>query len=174
MNLPKCWLIGFAMFNFVKTLMVVTTAGILVGCSSGAGMLDGKSNVPVATNVPVGNTLALPPDLQLATPTQTSDAYQSNGAVEQAVAPVSTKPAKLKPQTKVASSNIYGDGAAAASAPVGDVFEQNGISKINPDGSPKSAAKLAEELRAIYLAKKRQKNPSYGTIANIGAIFSDQ
>jgi hypothetical protein len=173
MNLPKCWLIGFAMFNFVKTLMVVTTAGILVGCSSGAGMLDGKSNVPVATNVPVGNTLALPPDLQLATPTQTSDAYQSNGAVEQAVAPVSTKPAKLKPQTKVASSNIYGDGAAAQPA-VGDVFDQNGISKINPDGSKKTPNQLAEELRQVLIAKKRQKNPGYGTIANIGAIFSDQ
>jgi hypothetical protein len=158
---------------FVKTLMVVITAAILAGCSGGAGLLDGKSNVPVATNVPVGNNLALPPDLQLATPTQTSDAYQSNGPVEQAVAPVSAKPAKLKSQAAIASNDVYGAGAAAQPA-AGDVFEQNGISKVNPDGSPKSSAKLAEELRAVYLAKKRQKNPNYGTIANIGAIFSDQ
>jgi hypothetical protein len=160
------------MREFVKNIVWIAAAATLAGCSSGAGLLDGKSNVPVATNVQVGNNLALPPDLQLATPGQTTDAYQTNGYVAPVAQPVSTKPAKLKPTAAIASNDVYGSGAAAPTA--GDVFDQNGISKINPDGSKKTPVQLSEELRAVLLAKKRQKNPSYGTIANIGAIFSDQ
>jgi hypothetical protein len=159
------------MREFVKTLMWIAATAALAGCSGAAGLLDGKSNVPVATNVQVGNSLSLPPDLQLATPGQTTDAYQTNGYVAPVAQPAVTKPAKLK--ATVASNDIYGTGDAAAPA-AGDVFDQNGISKINPDGTKKTPVQLSEELRAIYLAKKRQKNPSYGTIANIGAIFQDQ
>jgi len=58
--------------------------------------------------------------------------------------------------------------------PEGDVYERNGISKVRPDGTPKTDQELQAELKALYLAKKRQKNPSYGTIFNIGNIFKDE
>ncbi len=162
------------MRHMLKNGILVALAAGLSACSGGAGLLDTKSGVPMATNVQVGNTLALPPDLQLAAPTQTSDAYQSNGPVAQAAAPVSAKASKLKTGTSVASADIYGNGAAAPAAPPGDVFAQYGISKVNPDGTAKSVLKLNDELRAAILKKKRETNPNYGTIGNIGAIFQDQ
>ena len=161
------------MRNLFKNGILVAVAAGLSACSGGAGLLDAKSGVPVASNVQVGNNLALPPDLQLAAPTQTSDAYQSNGPVAQAAAPVSAKASKLKAGTSVASADIYGNGAAPA-APPADVFAQYGISKVNPDGTAKSIPKLNEELRVAMLKKKRETNPNYGTIGNIGAIFQDQ
>ena len=62
---------------------------------------------------------------------------------------------------------------AAPAKPVGDIYERNGISKIGPDGKPKSESQLQAELKEVYLAKKRQTNPGYGTIWNLGAIFKD-
>jgi hypothetical protein len=55
-----------------------------------------------------------------------------------------------------------------------DIYEQNGVSKVNDDGTPKAPDKLRVELQAALLKKKREKNPGYGTIRNIGNIFSDQ
>ncbi len=162
------------MRHMLKHGILVALAAGLSACSGGAGLLDTKSGVPMATNVQVGNNLALPPDLQLAAPTQTSDAYQSNGPVAQPAAPVSAKASKLKAGASVASADIYGNGVAAPAAPPADVFAQYGISKVNPDGTAKSVLKLNEELRAAVLKKKRETNPSYGTIGNIGAIFQDQ
>lgn len=155
-----------------KAILVAVVAG-LSGCSAGAGLLDTKAGVPVATNVPVGNALALPPDLQLTAPTQTTDAYQSNGVVAQASAPVSSKPSKMK-MASAEPGTLYGGAAPAAPAPPADVFAQYGISKVNPDGTAKSIPKMNEELRAAIIKKKRETNPSYGTIGNIGAIFQDQ
>ena len=161
------------MREFVKYGIVIAGALALAGCSGGMGLLDGKANVPVATGVPVGNSLAMPPDLQLATPGQTTDAYQPNGAVAPAAQPVSTKPVKSKLATAAAPGTLYGDQAPAA-APPADIFAQYGISKFNPDGTQKTIPQMNEELRLAILKKKRETNPNYGTIANIGAIFQDQ
>ena len=149
----------------VSTKAILIVAGcLLAGCSNGSSLLNSKSNVPQATNVPVGNSLALPPDLQLAAPTQTSDAYQSNGTVADDSGAIVAKPLK---QT-------------ASAAPVApppakqDIYAQYGISKVNPDGTPKKPAVLQAELKAAILKKKQQANPGFGTVANIGAIFQDQ
>lgn len=134
-------------------------------------LLSGKGSVPSAANVPVGNNLAMPPDLSLAQPTATADAYQPNGYV----APLPKPGAPPAPApTQMASNSVYGGSATPpAPAPTGDVFDQAGISKTRPDGTKKSASELNKELSAYYIAKKRQQNPSYGTAGNIGAIFSD-
>jgi hypothetical protein len=146
---------------------------LLAGCSGASGLLNGKETVPSATNVPVGNSLALPPDLQLAPPSGTSDAYQPNGQVASAVPAAPISPSRKLASASTASGNLYG-GTPVTAAQAGDVFDQNGISKINPDGTKKTPLQLHDELEAAILKKKQQTNPSYGTVANIGAIFKDQ
>jgi hypothetical protein len=144
-----------------KTAVLMGLALALGACSSASKLLDTKQMAPqgqVATNSP----LSLPPDLQLPAPgTATAAAYQ---------APPAVSSAPLK--TTVPANNLYGTPVVPAK-PVGDVFDQNGISKLKPDGTKKTAAELNHELSLIYLAKKRQTNPSYGTVGNIGAIFND-
>ena len=161
----------------IHLLLVLVGLG-LSGCSAGAGLLDPKSSVPSASNVPVGNPLVLPPDLQLASPTATSDAYQPNGTV----APQPSLAAKSSAKSKVASlntasstdANLYGASTLTATKTSADIFEQYGISKVKADGSAKSPQQLRDELSAAILKKKREKNSKYGTIANIGSIFKGQ
>lgn len=145
--------------NYRSLALLAACLG-LGACSGGSGLLDSKALTPqgqIATN----NPLSLPPDLQLPAPgtAATAAAYQSP-AVSTQLAP----PAK--------STSLYG-GTAATPAPDGDVFDQNGISKYRPDGTLKTAAELNKELSAVYMARKKAKNPNYGTIGNIGSIFSD-
>lgn len=144
-----------------RTMALLVSAIALGACSSASKLLDTKQMVPqgpVATN----NPLSLPPDLQLPAPgTATAAAYQAPPAVSSA--PL---------RSTVPAANLYGSPAVAAK-PIGDIFDQNGISKTKPDGTKKTAVELNEELSKVLLAKKRLRNPSYGTIANIGAIFGD-
>jgi hypothetical protein len=139
------------------------TALLLSGCTSLLGNDNpAKLGGPSATTVPVGNNLAMPPDLQLPAPGSGTD-YQA--------APAPVKSASLA-KPKAGSTSIYDDGSASA-APQ-DVFDQYGISKTKPDGTPKTQVELSAELKAAVLRKKKQQNPSYGTIGNIGNIFNDQ
>ena len=154
------------MNSAVKSIMLLGLAVSLGACASAAQMLNGKSAVPQASNINVGNNLAMPPDLQLAVPGQTTDAYQPNVG------------------TGTGSDAISDDGLAnpnatqkVAMAPLPssqDVYEKYGISKVNADGTAKTGAQLKKELKAAILKKKRETNPGYGTIRNIGAIFGDQ
>ena len=152
------------MKSLSKKLVLGCLGLALAGCSNGGSFLDSKSQVPSAANIQVGNSLALPPDLQLAVPNQTSDAYQSNGVVAGDADAIVSKPLK-----QVASA------APIAPPPAKqDLYEQYGVSKTNPDGTPKKIDVLQGELKAAILKKKRETNPGYGTISNIGAIFQDQ
>ena len=145
-------------FKFVALLGLAAALG---ACSSASSLLDTKQMTPQGT-VATNNPLSLPPDLQLPAPgTATAAAYQ---------APPAVSSAPLK--NTAPATNLYGAPVAPVQ-PVGDVFDQNGISKVKPDGTKKTPAELNHELSLVYLAKKRQQNPSYGTIGNIGAIFSD-
>lgn len=127
----------------------------LAGCSS--GLLGGKSSVPNAMNVPTSGPLTMPPDLRL--PPPGSAAYQP-------AAPA------LAPAQPALSTDVYGGVAAVPAAPM-DNFARYGISKVKPDGTPKSKDELNAELKAAILAEKRRTNPNYGTIRNIGSIFTD-
>jgi hypothetical protein len=145
-------------FKFVALLGLAAALG---ACSSASSLLDTKQMAPQG-NVATNNPLSLPPDLQLPAPgTATAAAYQAPPAVS-SVPLKNTAPA----------TSLYGTPVAPVQ-PVGDVFDQNGISKLKPDGTKKTPAELNKELSAVYMARKRQQNPNYGTIGNIGAIFSD-
>ena len=137
----------------------------LVGCSSGANLLglNTKADIPQAINVPVGNSLALPPDLQLAAPTQTSDAYRPNGYVE----PIAQAKAETGPQTP---SNIYD--YKEPTEVTSDVFAKYGVSRFRPNGKLKTLSEMKIELRKRVLAKKQAANPNYGSISNLGNVIS--
>ncbi len=164
------WIEGLEMRSAMKPnlrfAILMSAALVLGGCTAASSMLDSKSRVPQASQVNVGNPLAMPPDLSLAAPGQTSDAYQANpGSGETAQeAGLSSPPAAQKASTA----------PVTPLAPRKDIFDQYGISKIKDDGSAKTPDELKLELKAAILAKKRLTNPNYGTIRNIGAIFSDQ
>ena len=64
--------------------------------------------------------------------------------------------------------------AGQAAQPPKDAYERYGISKIGPDGKPKSDTQLYKELHDAQLAEKRRANPNYGTIWNMGNIFKDE
>lgn len=143
----------------------------LAGCSMGSSLL-GKPAATQAPTVQVGNDLTMPPDLQLPPPGQAAAVYQQpveNGGGTALDAGIAAQ----KPSRKVASAAVPTTPMAPL-APPPDIYEQNGISKVNADGTPKAPEKLRVELQAALLKKKQQKNPSYGTIRNIGNIFSDQ
>lgn len=142
--------------KFAPLFVAGMVAVALGGCSSltTSNLLgDDSQSVKTAQAHP---DLTMPPDLQLHPP--------GEAATYAAQQPVTAPAAK----TTALPSTV-----AAVPAVQGDVYERNGISKTKPDGTPKTQGELDAELKAIYLAKKRQQNPNYGTIRNIGNIFSD-
>jgi hypothetical protein len=158
-------------------------------------------NIPDASQVPTNQALTMPPDLQLRPPGSQPAAsaqaavpgapipeppteYSSQqvgqplaletaqeGGIEPMPAPA-PQPVQTSQYPQTAAANV--DQPAQAAQPVGDVYERYGISKVNPDGTPKSPGQLREELRQKQIAENKAKNPNYGTIFNMGSIWSDQ
>lgn len=152
------------MNRIVFIISIMASGAVLTGCAGG-GLFDvagyGKSMAPNETAVRSGQNLAMPPDLQLRAPSgPVTESYVPNTGTggDPATAPAA-------PQTLA---------AATPAQPAGDVYDRNGISKFHPDGTPKTDAELQAELKALYIAKKRQQNPNYGTIFNIGNVFKDE
>ncbi len=54
-----------------------------------------------------------------------------------------------------------------------DPYAKFGISRYKPDGSKKTQAELDDEMRQKKLEIERAKNPNYGTIFNLGSIWSN-
>jgi hypothetical protein len=152
-----------------RILSLVFLAAGLSACSTAANLLGGGSPAPApqAVNIPIGNQLALPPDLSLAAPRQTVDGYQPNGPVTSSVAeaaPASTTDELYSAQPVTAKRR---------GGTLDDTLAFYNISKLKPDGTAKNTAELNRELTAAMKAEKRRTNPNYGTIFNIGEIFSD-
>jgi hypothetical protein len=124
----------------------------VAGCSSyGVSEIMGE-DTPSVAGAQSGQNLAMPPDLRLPPP--------------------GSAPAAPPPRTVAAAARA--PDTANPSQPQGDVFAQNGISRYHPDGTAKTPGELHKELQDVYIAKKRQKNPNYGTVFNIGNIFKDE
>ncbi len=148
----------------MKSAVSLVLLGLVATMASGCGstmrsMLDHSD--PPQEQAAVRQELTMPPDLRLAEPgtapveTQqaTQDSYGSSAA-----------PAPVVPAGPAAERPKYGD----------DVYAQAGIPVTKPDGTRKTDADLREELQRYYIAQKRQKNPKYGTVFNMGNIFNDE
>ena len=143
---------------------VLAMSLVLAGCGGASRLLGGmglgsSDPAPQAPVVRTGNNLALPPDLQLRPPGTATETYQPN-------------PPPAPVQTASAEEGLY---APITPAPVvkKDIYAEYGISKTKPDGTPKLEADLKAELKQAIIKRKRETNPGYGTVRNIGAIFSD-
>lgn len=145
---------------------VLAMSLVLAGCGGASRLLGGmglgsSSPAPQAPVVRTGNNLALPPDLQLRPPGTVAETYQPNPAPP---APV---------QTVSAEEGLYAPVVPAAPVVKKDIYAEYGISKTKPDGTPKLEADLKAELKQAIIKRKRETNPGYGTVRNIGNIFSD-
>lgn len=137
----------------LKPIAVIPLAAVLLaGCSS-SRVANGLDSQPQQVTVATNNPLALPPDLSLPPPGSQPAYAPSSQPVSQGV--------PLKPASP----------SAVGAQP--DVYAQYGVSKTNPDGSMKTQEQLQKEMRAAVLKRKQQQNPNYGTIRNLGSIFSD-
>jgi hypothetical protein len=146
--------------KFAVTCAVVGVAAILLaGCSSVSGLLD--DDAPVGQQASVPQDLTMPPDLQLAPP----------GTAPASVAPAEPSAPDGGVEAMAPAAPVT---PAARPSAVDDVYAKAGISLYGPDGTRKSDADLREELRQYYIAQKRQKNPNYGTVFNMGNIFKDE
>jgi hypothetical protein len=153
----------------MKLVCSLLAMGLLLGGCSSSGMLNsmgmGSSPEPASSsNIQVGNNLAMPPDLQLRPPGTAPAAPAVSAKTYQEPAVASAEP----------SESLYSDAPAPATkAPPRDVYAQYGISKVKADGTEKTKGELQAELKVAMLKKKRETQPGYGTIRNIGNIFSD-
>jgi hypothetical protein len=141
-------------------LAVSFIALALAGCAPGYNVIRLNQSIiklPPPAKLQVGNNLSMPPDLQLAQPRQTIEAYQPNeGTGEGAATDLKQAAAKAPPLT----------------AP--RVFADYGIALSDENGKPKSPERLQKELKAAKLARKKKENPNYGTIRNWRNMFKDQ
>jgi hypothetical protein len=153
-----------------NALVLMGVASLLSGCAVqnlGSQVLKtvfhtqpGPPPVPAQQQVSVGNNLSLPPDLQLAVPGQTTDAYVPNqGTGEGDAHDMAVAKANLPPPPPVAAPSV---------------FAEYGIPIVDENGDPRPRAVLVKELKAAILARKKAKNPNYGTIKNIRNIFKDE
>ena len=187
------------MLRFANAAGLVTAAGLLIsGCSGGAGVTDmlgmGKT-VPDEREVRTHQVLAMPPSLNLPPPSSTPTEGTPNAAAAEAQSAVGSQALTSPPDQMLQNATrapstpaVPAQRAAAvpaqapaataaptqvAAAPAQDIYAQYGISKVNPDGTPKSEAQLAKEMREKRIAMEKAKNPNYGSIFNIGNLFSD-
>jgi hypothetical protein len=146
---------------------VLAMSLVLAGCGGASRLLGGmglgsSDPAPQAPVVRTGNNLALPPDLQLRPPGTATETYQPNPAPP---APV---------ETASLDEGLYAPVAPApAPAVKKDIYAEYGISKTKPDGTPKLEGDLRAELKQAILKRKRETDPNYGTVGNIGNIFKD-
>ena len=132
---------------------------LLAGCGdSMRGYLERDTPTETAA---VRQDLTMPPDLRLPPP---------GSAPAEPVAPA---PANYDTSLEATAPAPVAPVASTPSSPQ-DKYAKAGISLTKADGTKKTDAELDAELRAYYLARKRQQNPNYGTVFNMGNIFKDE
>jgi len=158
--------------------LCLTAALAVAGCSETKVqdlLGSGKDAAPDESQVRVNRNLAMPPDLNLRPPSgETAEDGQPNTV---AAATPPAQPAMDQAQAQPAPQPVKTAAAtppAQGEEPKQDVYEKYGISKVGPDGKPKTENQLYKELHAAQLAEKRKANPNYGTIWNMGNVFKDE
>jgi hypothetical protein len=148
----------------------------VAGCSE-TKMQDllgsGKDATPDESQVRINRSLAMPPDLNLRPPSGEITEYGEPNKVASATPPVQPAMDQSSP-APMQTAAAQPPAAAGTEPPQPDIYQKYGISKVGADGKPKSQNQLYKELREAQLAEKRKANPNYGTIWNMGNIFSDE
>ena len=175
--------------KLVNLLVIGCSAAMLGACGGIPDIEDvvgSSSRAPDERQVPVHQLLAMPPDYQLRPPADGSNVEAPTNPyalphLKSGGAPALAQPAQTGQQpaqpgqqpAQVASADPNATGPQTLSPAQADPNTVHGISKVNADGTPKSQRQIRDELKKKQLEAKRKKNPNYGTIWNIGSLFSD-
>ena len=189
---------------FLRVAAALCLLVYVTGCSETTfeNVLGNGKDAPDESQVRTNQALVLPPDLNLkapgtgtpppAPPPPAPTAAASMQPPNYGAAAPETTTASLTPAAPVTAAPPApgaapvalgavpaAPGAATAAQPAQaaanqDFYARYGISRTKPDGTPKKPAELREELRQKYIEMQKAKNPNYGTILNMGSVWSDQ
>lgn len=160
---------------------------MLAGCSETGfqNMFGAGKYTPDESQVAQNQSLSVPPDLALRPPSNEPAPHQQPVYMPPPQ-PVSNQPYNYDEPVDD-TQQAYNPPAQQAYTPPAqqaynpqqpapepqDVYARLGISKTRPDGSPKTQAELNEELRQKKIAAQKAANPNYGSIWNMGNVWSD-
>jgi len=167
----------------LRAVVLIAFGGVVAGCSE-TGFQDfigaGKY-APDETQVAVNQPLSVPPDLQLRPPSnEPQQVASAPRPIEQPASGDLQQPQDigLSPQDQPAAPPAQAQPQqppqqlANAGQPQ-DIYARWGVSRHHPDGTEKSQLELNEEMRRKRDEVKRQEDPNYGTIWNLGSVWSD-
>jgi len=172
--------------------------GVVSGCSTVGldDMFASDKQTLDESQIVANPTLAVPPDLSLRPPAEGAGAPRQPVASQQPVTtappnygapepepvqqqavqqptyptpqPVPSQQAATTPQTAATPQT-----ATAPATDPNDPYAKWGVSRYRADGTKKSQAEINEEMRQVKLKQKQAENPNYGTIWNLGNVWSD-
>jgi hypothetical protein len=175
----------------LRIAVLAMFGGLVAGCSETGfqDVIGAGKYTPDETQVSVNQPLSVPPDLQLRPPSDKEpqhtaslpqDAQQpASGTLQQpqdlglspdaeataAPAQPSGQPQQLQQPQQPQQQATVGDPQ--------DAYARAGVSRYHPDGREKTQIELNEEMREKKVEAERQKDPNYGTIWNLGSVWSD-
>jgi hypothetical protein len=169
----------------LRAAVLIAFGGVVAGCSE-TGFQDfigaGKY-APDETQVAVNQPLSVPPDLQLRPPSdEPQQVASAPRPIEQPASGDLQQPQDLgmspqdRPPHRRPKPRRSPAAAAQQQANAGepqDIYARWGVSRHHPDGREKSQLELNEEMRRKRDEVKRQEDPNYGTIWNLGSVWSD-
>ncbi len=181
-------------------LACLALAGVMLGGCSETGFQDlfgaGKY-IPNENQVTQGHVLATPPDLQLRPPADGQQPPQPVQQASQTPQPITQPPAQqtamqnqqpvYQPQQTYQAPTpqpVYQQPQQVTQGPQqlqpqqvqqarNDPYAKWGVSLYRADGTKKTQAELTEEMRKKRLEMEKAKNPNYGTIFNLGSIWTN-
>lgn len=133
----------------------------------------GKSS-PDETAIQPNRQLVMPPDLNLRAPANADQEVAAKTAGEMPTDPAA--PAGLvsaEPQQGQDNSPIVPGTNMTFQQQQDQIYAKYGISKVKPDGTPKTLEELSEEVRVAAVEEKRRANPKYGTFWNWAELFKE-
>ena len=166
----------------LRAATLVVFGGVLAGCSETGfqDMIGAGKYTPDETKVAVNQPLSAPPDLQLRPPSD--EPPPRSQAAQQPPSDNLQQPQDFalspenEPVAVQSQSQSQAQGQPQQQASAGepqDIYARWGVSRYHPDGREKSQIELNAEMREKRLEAKRQQDSDYGTIWNLGSIWSD-
>lgn len=158
-------------------LASLALVGVMLGGCSEVGFQDmfgaGKY-IPNESQVSQGRVLSTPPDLQLRPPAQQTAIQNQQPVYQPQQAYQAPTPQPVYQQPQQAQQVTQGpQSLQPQQQATNDPYAKWGVSRYKPDGTKKTQAELSEEMRKKKLEIERAKNPNYGTIFNLGSIWTD-
>lgn len=185
--------------RIAKAGLAAALLPLLAACSETSVMdaFDAGKASPNESMVSTNRPLSMPPDMALRQPGAANAPAPSNGlSVQQGQRGTPTYQAPPPPQQAYQApaqqqqpawqnaapspapqqqQQAYAQPAPAPQRQVSSadkIYYDNGINPYNADGTRKKQGELNEALRQKNLEKKRAQNPNYGTIFNMGEVWS--